>query len=152
MSVVPGSPPVQAPSENGFAPDRTVHAEFHAELIGSRMVLIGVRGDIDMLSAPAFRDYVSDRVGADRRMILDMSEIDFIGTAGLRVLEVFDSAIRDSAMEDSAMREQQPGRLWGIICGRSMRRLLRATGQESQFPCYGSLDGAMDSWMAHSAP
>lgn len=51
------------------------------------VVVIAASGAVDMLSAPQLQDVMS--AAADRRpagLILDMTEVDFLGTAGMEVL------------------------------------------------------------------
>ena len=85
-------------------------------------MLVGVRGEIDLFSAPGFRDYVCTRISPEGQFILDMSKVDFIGTAGLSVLDtVHATNVRD-------------GRTWAMICGRPVYRLLRAGGPGVELP------------------
>lgn len=102
-------------------------------------MVLGVRGEIDLLSAPTFQDYVCTRISPEGQFILDMSKVEFIGTAGLSVLDTLHSKNADD------------GRTWAMICGRPVYRLLRAAGQESNFPCYASLDGALGAWHGKTA-
>ncbi|TRW78441.1 STAS domain-containing protein [Mycolicibacterium sp. 018/SC-01/001] len=51
------------------------------------VVVVSASGAVDMLSAPALQEVMS--AAADRRpvgLILDLSEVDFLGTAGMEVL------------------------------------------------------------------
>ncbi|WP_312033663.1 MULTISPECIES: STAS domain-containing protein [unclassified Rhodococcus (in: high G+C Gram-positive bacteria)] len=103
------------------------------------MVLVGVRGEIDLFSAAVFRDYVCTQISPEGQFILDMSKVDFIGTAGLSVLDsVHTRHVRD-------------GRTWAMICGRPVYRLLRAAGQESSYPCFASVDSALGAWHGRTA-
>lgn len=100
---------------------------------------MGVRGEIDLFNAPEFRDYLCTHIVPEGQFILDMSRVDFIGTAGLAVLDaVHEANIRD-------------GRTWAIICGRPVYRLLRAAGQEAIYPCFTSVDSALGAWHDRSA-
>ena len=123
----------------GSAPTRCASAEFTSERLGSGVMLVGVRGEIDLFSAPGFRDYVCTRISPEGQFILDMSKVDFIGTAGLSVLDtVHETNVRD-------------GRTWAMICGRPVYRLLRAADQESSFPCFASVDSALGAWHGRTA-
>ncbi|MFZ2178760.1 MAG: STAS domain-containing protein [Rhodococcus sp. (in: high G+C Gram-positive bacteria)] len=114
-------------------------AGFSSERIGSGVVLVGVRGEIDLCSAPELREYVGARISSESHLILDMSKVDFIGTAGLAVLDTVNStSLRD-------------GRVWALICGRPVSRLLRAAGRERNYPCFESLDSALGSWHGRTA-
>ncbi|QTJ69684.1 STAS domain-containing protein [Rhodococcus sp. ZPP] len=120
-------------------PTRCASAKFSSERIGSGVMVLGVRGDIDLFSAPVFHEYVCTQISPEGQFILDMSKVDFIGTAGLSVLDsVHASNLRD-------------GRHWAMICGRPLYRLLRAAGQESSYPCYPSVDSALGAWHGRTA-
>lgn len=127
-----------APDPGGCsAPSGDVRgAAFTAERISSNMVLIEVRGEIDVLSAPGLRAYVCNQVCADRRLILDLSGVDFIGTAGLSVFTSLDA------------RTCQFGSGWALVGGRPVQRLLRAAGRASAFRCFESLEAAMHALRA----
>ncbi|MGW5720312.1 STAS domain-containing protein [Amycolatopsis sp. NPDC003865] len=50
-------------------------------------VLITARGDLDTATAPDLATLLSDRLRAvPERLVLDLSEVDFLGVAGIRVL------------------------------------------------------------------
>ncbi len=50
-------------------------------------VLVAVRGDLDTATAPYLAALLDDRLWAHpRRVEVDLSEVDFLGVAGLRVL------------------------------------------------------------------
>ena len=115
------------PSSTDSAPG----AAFTAEQIGSSLVLIRVRGEIDVLSAPALRAFACARVGEDRHVVLDLSEVDFIGAAGLAVFDTLDA------------QTCRFGSGWTLVGGRAVQRLLRAADRESACRCYESVEAAM---------
>ncbi|AOW94928.1 anti-anti-sigma factor [Rhodococcus sp. WMMA185] len=122
-----------------FASTRRASTEFSVERVGSGVMSVGIRGEIDLFSAPDFRDYVCSQISPEGQFILDMSRVDFIGTAGLVVID------------DLHTRNIRDGRTWAIICGRPVYRLLRAAGRESAYPCFASVDSALGAWHDRSA-
>lgn len=101
-------------------------ARFGAREIRPGLVAIDVRGEIDMLSTPSLRAYVSALLVDDVALVLDLSGVTFFGTDGLAVL---------IDLEDDAT---ETGRRWSIVTCLSLQRLLRATAMESRFPQHGS--------------
>ena len=83
------------------------------------------------MSANAFRDFLTYHVAADRTLVVDLSELEFMGTCGLSVLSVLSTRSRDV------------GGTLALVCARPVQRLLKAAGQESMFACYESLDHAI---------
>jgi anti-anti-sigma factor len=50
-------------------------------------VLVTARGDLDSVTAPHLATLLSDRLRASpERLVADLSEVDFLGVAGVRVL------------------------------------------------------------------
>jgi anti-anti-sigma factor len=84
--------------------------------------LVAVHGDIDMLSAPMFSDFVCSRVSSKRHLTLDLSNVEFFGIAGLSVFD--------------AVREYTAGigASWSIVASRSVTRLLQVADLESTIP------------------
>jgi anti-anti-sigma factor len=53
--------------------------------VNNGTVIIALEGDLDALSAPVFQENVDQSVGPDlNRLVLDMSKLDYISSAGLR--------------------------------------------------------------------
>lgn len=123
---------------NGFAPQcgKSGYSSFRAERISSSLVLISVRGELDLANAPSLHAYVRDQTVTGRKLVLDLSEVDFIGTDGLSVL---------LAME---RRVEQLDVGWALVSGRIVNRLLDVAGIEGRFPVYDSLPEAFASLRA----
>ncbi|WP_397495579.1 STAS domain-containing protein [Rhodococcus sp. KBS0724] len=141
-SSVPGSP-VSGKPKPGFSyagrgsldygppPSATSTASFRAHKVSASTVVVSVRGEIDLLSVNAFRDYLSTQVAPDRTLVVDMSDLEFMGMCGLSSLSILSTLTRDA------------GGALALICGRPVQRLLKAAGQESMFDCYTSLEHAV---------
>lgn len=50
--------------------------------------VLHVRGEIDMATAEAFDLALRGALAADERLVIDMAGVDFVGAAGLRVLQL----------------------------------------------------------------
>lgn len=118
---------------NGLAPQRggSTYCSFRAERVSSSLVVISVRGELDLATAPALNAYIRDQAVVGRKLVLDLSEVEFIGTDGLSVL---------MAME---RRVEQLDVGWALVCGRIVDRLLDVAGLDGRFPVYDSLAAAI---------
>ncbi|WP_438473312.1 STAS domain-containing protein [Rhodococcus erythropolis] len=63
------------------------------------------------MSANAFRDFLTYHVAADRTLVVDLSELEFMGTCGLSVLSVLSTRSRDV------------GGTLALVCARPVQRL-----------------------------
>lgn len=131
MTVAPGSPEC---SRAKYA-----NATFGMQQINSRVVLVEVGGEIDLFSAPEFGAWVRRSGMSASRMIIDMTGVEFFGSAGLPILQAVNS------------EKVAAGESWAMICGRPVLRLLRAAGLDTAFPCYPSVQGALGSWQIRTA-
>lgn len=80
-------------------------------------VVIHVSGEIDTLTAPALSEQLAQRLPNAPLVVLDLSAVTFLGSAGLAALV--------AAKDDAAQR----GALLRLVCGsRIVTRALEATG------------------------
>jgi len=94
---------------------------FGAEGDGSALVA-HVRGEIDTLTAPLLRTELDARLPEASLVVLDLTEVTFLGSAGLAVL---------GAAKDQVERN---GKTLKLVCGsRIVTRALEATGLLSLF-------------------
>lgn len=120
-------------SGSAYRPIETsVGAEFFAQQISSRVIHLGVAGEIDIRNAPALGVFVEEQFRSCQRIVLDLTEVEFFGVAGL---SVFDRLDRIAAQHD---------RLWALACGRPVHRLLRIADPHRE--THLSLDAALASW------
>lgn len=116
--------PSDVPVEQSFG------AEFRARPIGSDVIQISVLGDVDIRNALALRDFTS-RYLESSRIVLDLSDIDFFGAAGLRVVE------------DLEVCSARSGYRWALVGGRPVQRLFRVLGPTLPVAAHTSLDSAL---------
>jgi anti-sigma B factor antagonist len=57
-----------------------------AQLVGDDVIVLRPRGDLDLASSPSLREQLFDELSRRPHVILDCSEITFIGSAGIQVL------------------------------------------------------------------
>ena len=65
---------------------RTWGLEVSTERVTGGIVLVP-KGRIGSVTAPAFDDAVTAALAADRRVIIDLTEVDYISGAGVRILQ-----------------------------------------------------------------
>ena len=97
---------------------------------GARVV--HVVGEIDTLTAPLLRDQLTEQVAAAPLLVLDLSDVTFLGSAGLAVLV---AAKDDADRRDHVLR---------LVCGsRIVTRALQATGLLALFDTADDVPGAL---------
>jgi len=84
---------------------------------GEGALVVHVVGEIDTLTAPVLRAQLEKHLPAARLLVLDLSQVTFLGSAGLAVLV---------AAKDDADRRQR--RLRVVPGSRIVTRALEATG------------------------
>jgi len=95
--------------------------------------VISVRGELDILTAPALVKRVGQELaGGPRGLILDLSQLGFLGSSGI-------SALIDA--RDAAFRSNVPLRL--VCASRAVLRPLEATGVAGLFGISGKLSDAL---------
>jgi anti-anti-sigma factor len=110
-----------------FAPTQLIRGadQFATEWLSPSEVHITIRGDIDAYNAPDLAEYVFQRAANSRRMILDMSGVEFFSTAGfarLRTIEV---------------RCERAGVDWTLIPSKAVLRVLTICDPRHSLPIQG---------------
>ncbi|HEY1973146.1 MAG TPA: anti-sigma factor antagonist [Pseudonocardia sp.] len=123
-------------SESGTQPEPTSDqssASFHldqSEQDGAR--ILRAAGEIDIISAPTLRDVLLPAVAAAPLVVLDLSDVTFLGSSGLAVLV----EARDHA--------RQGDRELRLVCTtRIVLRALEATGLRELFVVAGDVPSAL---------
>ncbi|WP_371735120.1 STAS domain-containing protein [Rhodococcus qingshengii] len=151
MTVVPGSSisgftnAAKGSVDYGPPATGTATASFHAHRISAHTAVIKVRGEIDLMSANAFRDFLTYHVAADRTLVVDLSELEFMGTCGLRCCQ---SCRLDHATWAAHSRSSAPARCKGCSKQLVRSRCLPATSRsimqsDSKRPDVSPLDHAV---------
>jgi anti-sigma B factor antagonist len=108
------------PAGNGATDDADEIGEvirFDVVSHGDDARVMHVVGEIDTLTAPVLRSRLDEQVSAVRLLVLDLSDVTFLGSAGLAVLV---------AAKDDADRRRHTLRL--VPGSRIVTRALEATG------------------------
>jgi anti-sigma B factor antagonist len=123
-------------SESGTQPEPSTDqtsASYHidqSEQDGAR--ILHASGEIDIISAPALRDALLPAVAAAQLVVLDLSDVTFLGSSGLAVLV----EARDQA--------RQNGRELRLVCTtRIVLRALEATGLRELFVVAADVPSAL---------
>jgi anti-sigma B factor antagonist len=101
---------------------------------GPGTVVVTVRGELDLCTAPRLSDLLSCRLrGTIRRLVVDLSEVDFLGAAGLSVLT------------KAYLQSQHQGVRLGVVTGdrRAVLRSLTVTGLDRELPLRKDLPSAL---------
>jgi anti-sigma B factor antagonist len=110
-------PPVETGTAAGDPGDVGEVVRFDVVPHGEDARVVHVVGEIDTLTAPVLRAQLDEHLPAVQLLVLDMSQVTFLGSAGLAVLV---------AAKDDADRRRNRLRL---VCGsRIVTRALEATG------------------------
>jgi anti-sigma B factor antagonist len=100
--------------------------------------IVSVSGEVDLTSAPRLHEVIwraKGQAGDDPpRVIVDLSDVEFMDTAGLGVL-----------VEERTVIRQFRGRLCLVAREGPVTRLLEVTSLSEQFDLYAELDAAIGS-------
>ncbi|MBV8933041.1 MAG: STAS domain-containing protein [Kutzneria sp.] len=103
-----------------------------ARRLDTETVVVVVTGEIDMATVPRLRETVNDEMAACRSLVLDLSKVSFLGSAGLEVL-----------VEVLHMATSRQVSLCLVADSRTVRRPLEITGLAEMFTIYPTLDDAL---------
>lgn len=125
----------ESPVENGIPGDPGDVGEvirFDVVEHGGGARVVHVVGEIDTLTAPLLRDQLTEQVATASLLVLDLSDVTFLGSAGLAVLV---------AAKDDADRREHVLRL--VPGSRIVTRALQATGLLTLFDTADDVQGAL---------
>lgn len=120
--------PVTSPTAR-IKPSGGATATFATRWIRQSAAIITVHGELDAATAPEFATYAIRHTFHTRRLVVDLSGVEFFGTAGLAALEDLDSKCRANRVA------------WGLTSCAVVDRLLRI-GQAA-FPRYPTVSNAL---------
>jgi anti-sigma B factor antagonist len=102
---------------------------------GIRTVLVS--GDVDLLTAPSMASAVREAQQGASAVLLDLSAVDFLGSAGLSVL-----------VEAARRAEDSHARLAVLVTQHPVRRAIEVTGLDSSLRLFASEGEAKDFLVA----
>jgi anti-anti-sigma factor len=92
--------------------------------------IVTVQGEVDMASAPQLQAALEDAQRGGDPLVVDMSEVGFLGSAGLSVLLVISEAAEPAA----GLR---------VVVSDAVRRPVELTGLDKLLSVHGSLADAL---------
>lgn len=93
--------------------------------------IITAEGELDASNAAAFADHVDECAGEGTHLILDLSALDFFGTAGFSALHTINVRCANSATR------------WALVAGDAVSRLLRVCDPDHALPIADSVPEAI---------
>jgi anti-sigma B factor antagonist len=96
------------------------------------VTVVSVSGEVDMVSAPALRAAVNANLVDNGKLVLDLSGVSFLGSAGLAVLV------------EAAQQSRSRAVAFGVVAAdRAVTRPIVATGLGEVFDVHKTLDEAL---------
>jgi anti-anti-sigma factor len=114
-------------------------AEFSTFWMPPSTAIITARGELDAANATEFVEYAW-RAGRVEHLVLDLTNIEFIGTAGLSGLDVL--SVRCSAGDVK----------WALVPSRAVTRLLEICELEATLPVQPDIAAAFAAVAGEGAP
>lgn len=97
------------------------------------VVVLHVAGEIDLLTANTLGERIRDHLGPPNRvLVLDFSEVTFLGSAGLAEI-----------VASSQTGAQSGAKLMLVATNRAVLRPMEVTGLLTLFPVYQTIDAAL---------
>lgn len=125
----PAAPDSYPPPSHSWV-NHTVTCTVHWGRSGA---VIAADGEIDAANAHAFADYVRRCADCCEWLILDLSRLTFLGTAGFSALQSINARCAKSQM------------YWVLVPGRAVSALLRVCDRQSRLPLAESLTAALST-------
>lgn len=97
-------------------------AIFSACHLSETTVLVTVRGEVDATNSRVLADYIERQMAGSTRLMLDLTDIDFFGTAGF------------AALHNVNVICARYGAAWVLFVGSQVRRFLRICDPEQLLP------------------
>ncbi|QQQ74660.1 STAS domain-containing protein [Saccharothrix sp. 6-C] len=97
------------------------------------VTVVGVSGEVDMLTAPQLRAESLRHLDAGSTLVLDLSGVSFLGSAGLAVL-----------VEASQHAKRRDAEFRVVAVARAVTRPLAATGLGGVFSVFESVEQALE--------
>jgi anti-anti-sigma factor len=94
--------------------------------------IITVHGELDASNSAAFADHVDECAAAGTHLVLDLSPLQFFGTAGF------------SALHTINVRCANASARWAMVTGEAVSRLLRVCDPDHTLPVADSISDAVE--------
>lgn len=143
----------QVPAETAFdSPSLTITAPRRLAPLESisDILVLGVSGDVDMMTAPRLHQALREQLRHADRALVDLSDVDFLGADGIAVLVEVGRRVplavvarQRSQQRSSQQRASQQG---------PALRALTAAGADEELAVYSTLVDAENALNGHSLP
>jgi anti-anti-sigma factor len=111
-------------------------AHFTTRRLQPSMAVITAHGELDASNAQEFVDYTMRHAATAKRLVLDLSGVEFFGTAGFSALHTVN--VRCAAKNVD----------WVVIPSAAVTRLLRICAPDSALPICRTVDAALSTLRA----
>ncbi|MGE2691058.1 STAS domain-containing protein [Mycolicibacterium pulveris] len=115
-------------------------AQFSTQWLQPDTVVIRVTGEIDAANSREFIDYALRLSGQVHRLILDLSGIEFFGTAGFSALHALNARCVGARIE------------WALTPSAGVARVLQLCDPDWDLPMYASVDEALSAVRGQTSP
>jgi anti-anti-sigma factor len=108
-------------------------AHFATRWLKPSVAVITAHGELDAANTPEFVDYALRHAPHTERLVLDLSGVDFFGTAGFSALHTVNVRCAGEKIE------------WALVPSSAVTRLLQICDPDSALPVRASVDAALSS-------
>jgi anti-anti-sigma factor len=108
-------------------------AYFATRWLQPSIAVITAHGELDAANTPEFVDYALRHAPHAERLVLDLSGVDFFGTAGFSALHSVNVRCAGEKTE------------WALVPSSAVTRLLRICDPDSALPICASVDAALSA-------
>ena len=106
-------------------------AHFATRWLQPSVAIVTVHGELDAANADGFLSYTTGHCGRMTQLVLDLTGVEFFGTAGF------------SALQTLNVRCAADGIEWVLVPSREVNRLLRICDPESALPVQPTIEAAL---------
>ena len=106
-------------------------AHFATRWLQPSTAVITAHGELDASNAQEFIDYALRHADYTKRLVLDLSGVDFFGTAGFSALHTVNVRCAGEDVD------------WALVPSQAVTRLLRICDPDSALPICPSIDAAL---------
>ena len=121
-------------------PADSYSAHFATRWLQPDTAVITAHGEIDAANSEEFIDYALRHAAHIRRLVLDLSGVEFFGTAGFSALHTLNVRCADETID------------WASVPSSAVSLLLRLCDPDSTLPMYGGVDEALAAVKGEPAP
>ncbi|BBY65339.1 STAS domain-containing protein [Mycolicibacterium helvum] len=107
-------------------------ARLHTRWIDDTVGIITVHGELDASNSAAFADRVDESAAAGTQLVVDLSSLEFFGTAGF------------SALHTINVRCANASARWAMVTGEAVSRLMRVCDPDHTLPVVDSIPEAIE--------